>query len=232
MIRSIVASLAKFMKSTTRSMEPWTSKSVLNNSEVLIRLIKNVLVLNKRSLTTNLGGNLVVRKTGSREKGNLLSTGNRVHHINGRDTSLNHFLWVLSLIRVNRLTLNVKEVFGEDGWTTINGLTGTVELTTQHLGRDWHAQNITSELNVRLQIINIGSTFENLDDGSLTADLENLTFSNLTVSKTDVHDLGVFGEFNIVENDKGTLDIEHGTVIDTRRDIVVTDCSAGVNLSD
>jgi len=40
--------------------------------------------------------------------------------------------------------------------------TGTVELTTKHLSGDWHAEHITRELNVRLKIVNVGCTFENL----------------------------------------------------------------------
>jgi hypothetical protein len=68
-------------------------------------VIVDILVLNERSLSTDLGTNLIMGETIGREKGDLLSSGNRVHDINGRDTSLDHFLGVVSLIRVNRLSL-------------------------------------------------------------------------------------------------------------------------------
>ena len=66
----------------------------------------DILVLNEGSLTANLGTNFIVRKTGSREERNLLTTGNRVHHINCGNTSLNHLLGVLTLEGVNGLTLH------------------------------------------------------------------------------------------------------------------------------
>jgi hypothetical protein len=38
-------------------------------------MIMDILVLNERSLTTNLGADFVVRKTSCGEEGNLLSSG-------------------------------------------------------------------------------------------------------------------------------------------------------------
>jgi hypothetical protein len=50
--------------------------------------------LDQTSLSTNLGGDLVVRQTSGREDGNLLTTSNRVHSVNGRDTGRDHLLGV------------------------------------------------------------------------------------------------------------------------------------------
>lgn len=63
-----------------------------NNGEVLLVAVMNTLVgdtllLNQTGLSANLGGDFVVRKTGGGEDGNLLSSGNRVHGVDGRDTS-------------------------------------------------------------------------------------------------------------------------------------------------
>jgi hypothetical protein len=68
-------------------------------------VIEHILLLDQRCLTTNLGTDLIVRKTGGREKRDLLTSGNGVHHIDGRDTRLDHFLRVHSLIGVNGLAL-------------------------------------------------------------------------------------------------------------------------------
>jgi hypothetical protein len=62
--------------------------------------------------------------------------------------------------------LDVEEVFGEDSGTMIDGDTGTIELTAKHLGGDWHAEHITSELNVSLEIVDVRGTFEDLKRGS------------------------------------------------------------------
>lgn len=70
-----------------------------NNGEVVLMsimcaLIRYALLLNQTSLSTNLGSNFVMWETGSREDGNLLSTSNRVHGIDGRDTSRDHLFRV------------------------------------------------------------------------------------------------------------------------------------------
>jgi len=76
-----------------------------DDDEVLIGMIMDILMLDKRSLTANLGTDSVMRETGGGEEGNLLTTGNRVHNIDGRDTSLNHLLGIVTLIRINWLAL-------------------------------------------------------------------------------------------------------------------------------
>jgi hypothetical protein len=81
------------------------SHSCENNSEVFLGVIMNVLLLDKGSLSTNLGSDFIVRKTSSGEEGNLLSSSDGVHDVNSGDTSLDHFLGVHSLIWVNRLPL-------------------------------------------------------------------------------------------------------------------------------
>lgn len=45
-------------------------------------------------LSTNLRSDLVVGKTGRGEDGNLLTTGNGVHGVDGRDTGGDHFFGV------------------------------------------------------------------------------------------------------------------------------------------
>ena len=62
--------------------------------------------------------------------------------------------------------LNVEEVFGENFGSLIDGLAGPIELTTQHLGGDWHAQDITCEFDVSAQVIDIGGTFKDLQQKS------------------------------------------------------------------
>ena len=83
------------------------SHSGENDGEVILVIIQNRFSgqANQRSLTTDLGGNLVVRETVGREDGDLLASSNRVHDVNGRDTGLNHFLGIDSRVRVNGLTL-------------------------------------------------------------------------------------------------------------------------------
>jgi hypothetical protein len=77
-----------------------------DNSEVILVSIENVLMFDEGSLTTDLSTNLRVRETGSREERNLLTSSDGSHSINGRDTSLDHLSGILSLVRIDRLTLS------------------------------------------------------------------------------------------------------------------------------
>ena len=59
-----------------------------DDTEVFFRVIGDVLALYEGGLSHNLGSYFVVRKTVGREEGNLLTTGNRGHDVDGRNTGL------------------------------------------------------------------------------------------------------------------------------------------------
>lgn len=65
----------------------------------------NIFVFHERSLTTNLSADFVVRQTSSGEEWDLLSSSDGVHDVYGGDTRLDHFLGVLSLVRIDWLAL-------------------------------------------------------------------------------------------------------------------------------
>ena len=69
------------------------------------------------------------------EQGNLLTTGNRVHHIDGRNTRLDHLLGIRTRVRVDGLTIDIQVLLRQYGRRVINGDTRTVEGATQHLLR-------------------------------------------------------------------------------------------------
>ena len=61
---------------------------------VVYALVAGTLTLDETGLSANLGGNLVMRETGGGEDGNLLATGDRVHGVDGGNTSRDHLLGV------------------------------------------------------------------------------------------------------------------------------------------
>lgn len=130
------------------------SHSSEDDGEVLIRVIKNVLTLNQGCLSDDLGTDLVVWETVGGEKWNFLSSGNRVHGIDGGDTCLDHFLGVFSAVWVNGLTIDVQELLSQHWGTLVDGDSGTVERSSQHFFGDWHLQGFTSELTMSIKVIN------------------------------------------------------------------------------
>lgn len=75
-----------------------------DNGEVVVMVVVYALgrLANQTSLSTDLRGDFVVGKTGGGEDGNLLTTSDRVHRVNGRDTSRDHFFGV-DLAKVSRI---------------------------------------------------------------------------------------------------------------------------------
>lgn len=53
---------------------------------------------------------LIMWKTSSRKDGDLLSSGNAVHAIDGRDARLDHLFWIDTALRVDGLALERSEV--------------------------------------------------------------------------------------------------------------------------
>ncbi len=70
--------------------------STEDNGEVLFMVVMNGLCWfrDETGLSANLCSNFIVRKTSSREDGDFLATGNRVHGVDGRDTGRDHFFGI------------------------------------------------------------------------------------------------------------------------------------------
>lgn len=134
---------------------------------------------------------LVVRKTGSREDGNLLTTRDRVHRVNGRDTRLDHLLGVDTRIRVDRRTVDVEVLLSEDLGSFVDRVTGSVEDATEHVFRNGELHRRAGELDVRRVDVDAGGTLEDLDDGLATGNLEDLSTANGTVREGEGDNLEV-----------------------------------------
>lgn len=132
-------------------------------------------LLDQACLTTDLRGNLVVWKTSSGEDGDLLSSGNGVHGVDGRDTSRDHFFGVdlfskktankqpflgqsscwrytYSRVRVDRLTIDIQVILRQHLRTLVNRTTRTVKDTSQHVLGHTQLQAVAGELDFGLPV--------------------------------------------------------------------------------
>mmetsp|Transcript_23555 Transcript_23555/g.50104 ORF Transcript_23555/g.50104 Transcript_23555/m.50104 type:complete len:229 (-) Transcript_23555:39-725(-) len=185
--------------------------------------IHGILLLNKRGLTSNLCGDFVVGKTGSRENGNLLSASDGVHDINGGNSSLNHSLRVITRRGVDGHTVDIKVGLGENLWCLIDNFSRSIEGSTKHLLGNSHLQNLPSELALGFSVVNLGGSFENLHDGTATRNLKNLSRSLFSISQRQVDNLVIFGKLYIVQNNKGTVHTGDSSVLETRDSGVILD---------
>jgi hypothetical protein len=119
------------------------------------------------------------------------------------------------------LTLDIEELLGQHWWTVINWLARAIENSTKHFDTHGHSKDISSELACGALVVDAACTFENLDNSLLSFDLEDLTLPDATISKPDIDNLCVFWELDVVKNDKRSLYVKDGSVIDSRGDVVI-----------
>jgi hypothetical protein len=79
-----------------------------------------------------------------------------------------------------------------------------------------------------IKVVNAGGSFENLYDGSFASNFEDLAFSDGAITETYIDNFCVLGEFDIIENDKRTIDFDDSSVVDSGSDIVVSSNSLDV----
>lgn len=128
--------------------------------------------------------------------------------------------------------LNVEKLFGQNRWAFVDRLSRTIEGSSKHFDTDWHSQHVSSELASSVLVVDVSSTFENLEpvsqqmstylhDGLLTFDLEHLAFALSPVAQSDIHDLSILREFDVIQHDERALDVEDGAVVNSRGDFIV-----------
>lgn len=148
------AVLLEVLGKETGSLQVHTHSTEDDGEVVVVHVLGTLaLVLDKTGLTTDLSSNLVVRKTRSREDGDLLTTGNGVHGVDGGDTGGDHLLGVHTRVRVDGRTVDVQVVLRQDLGALVDGATGTVEDTTKHVLADSELQVVAGEFNLGLSIL-------------------------------------------------------------------------------
>ena len=86
-------------------------------------IVENALArqLDQGALSTDLSGDLVVGKSVRGEDGDLLPSGDRVHHVDGGDAGLHHLLRVDPNVKRFRCNFNQRYFFLQLLTTTVVG---------------------------------------------------------------------------------------------------------------
>lgn len=211
----------EFVLEETSSLQVDTHSSE-NDTEVLLGVVEHVLLLDEGGLTADLSTDLVVWETGGGEQWNLLPSGNGGHGVDGGDTRLDHFLRVHSRAWVDWLTLDIEELLCEHWGSVVDWVTGSIEGSTKHFNAHWHPEYVTGELASRGHVVDIGGTLENLYNSLLALDLQHLSLSHYSISQSNIDNLGILGELDVLEDDEGSVDILDGSVVDSGSDVVVS----------
>mmetsp|Transcript_38540 Transcript_38540/g.97013 ORF Transcript_38540/g.97013 Transcript_38540/m.97013 type:complete len:354 (-) Transcript_38540:194-1255(-) len=227
------AVLLEILLEETSSLRVHTHRSE-NNRKVVLVIIHHTLTgsLHQTGLTTDLSSNFIVWKTGSGENGDLLTTSDRVHGINRRDTCLNHLLRIDTSERIDRLSHNIEVVSSKNRRALIDWDTTAVEYTTEHILRNRNAHHITSELDTSVPSIDTGSALKHLNDSFVTSDFEYLTTTSGTITQSEIDNIGILGLLHVFQNHKRAIDTSHSPVVETRLHTVVTQSSIFVEVED
>lgn len=165
----------------------------------------------RRGAAIYLRGNVVVWQTGSGEEGDLLAARHRVHAVNGRDTGLDHLLGVRAHLRVDGLTVDVKEVLRQHSGALVDGLAGAVEDAAKHVIGDRRGENVARELDGRTESVDARRALEDLHDGLRALHLKHLARARRAVGKGQVDNLRELGRADILrERTDWRADSEHG----------------------
>lgn len=150
-----------------------------------------VWCVDQAGLPTDLSSNLIVRKTCGGENRDLLPSSNGIHSVDGGDTGRDHFfgvdLCILSAIyRGNRTNkaytrvgvdgtaVDIKIVFCQNLRSLVDGSTGTIEDTAQHIFRDAKLEVVSRELHLGFLHVDARSSLKNLHDGSVASCFQHL----------------------------------------------------------
>lgn len=69
-----------------------------------------------------------------------------------------------------------------------------------------------------------------LNHSPLSCDLQDLTFPYAAVSQTNIDDLGVFGELDVVENNQGPIHLDDSSIVYPRSNVIVSGDRRGIGL--
>lgn len=130
-----------------------------------------------------------MRQSRSREDGNLLSTSDGVHRVDGRDTRLDHLLGVNPRVGVDGRAVDVEVLLGKDLGSLVDRVTGTVEDATEHVLGHGQLHARTRELDVRGVDIDARGSLEDLNNGLATGDFEDLATAGGAVREGELDDL-------------------------------------------
>merc|ERR1719491_1072387 len=192
-----------------------------DDGEVLLVRVLSVLETDERRLASDLSGHLVVGQTCRREDGDLLPTRHGVHHVDGRDTRLDHRLGVVPAGRVDGLAVDVEVGLRQDGRAVVDDLSGSVERPPKHLLRHAHLEHVSSELAPRLEVVDVRGALEDLDDGPGAGHLEDLAGALGAVRQGEVDDFGVLWQFHVVQQDQRVVHSGDRPVLEAGNDRIV-----------
>mmetsp|Transcript_7110 Transcript_7110/g.17954 ORF Transcript_7110/g.17954 Transcript_7110/m.17954 type:complete len:561 (+) Transcript_7110:182-1864(+) len=192
-----------------------------DDAEVIRRVVQHVLALDQRGLTADLRRDLVVRQARGREEGQLLATHHGVHGVDSTDARLDHLLGVDARLRVQRRAVDVQVILCQHRGSLVNGLARAVEGTAHEVVGDGHLQSVARKLDVAVPDVDVAGALEDLHDGLLLVDLQDLALPHGAVRQVHVDNLAIGRELDVVHDHKRALDADDGPVVDAWVDPVV-----------
>lgn len=172
-------------------------------------------------LSADLRRHLVVGEAAAREDGDLLSPGDRVHHVDRRDPRLDHLLGIRPALRVDRLPLDVQVRLRDYLRAPVYYLAAPVEHPPQHVQGHSLLQEVPLECHVGLLDVDARRALEHLDHRLVRVDLQHLARPPLLVRQRQRDHLRVLQVVHVLQDHQRAVHTRNPPIRNCRVDFYI-----------
>ena len=69
-----------------------------------------------------------------------------------------------------------------------------------------------------------------MNNSPFSSNLEDLPFPNWAISETNIDNFWELWEFDIIKNNQGALDLDYGSIVDSRGYIIISSDGLSINI--
>ncbi len=158
-------------------------------------------------LTDDLCRQLIVRQTVSGENRKLLAADQRGQTVDGGDAGVDVVPRIFPAAGIQRQSVDVVCLAGDDGPQTVDGAADAVEGTAEDILGERHLHRMAGEPRVRVRKAHAGRALEDLDDRPVIISFDDAAQLLLLLVDRELHDLVEGRVLHALQHDQRAVDI-------------------------
>ena len=158
-----------------------------------------------------------MRQTAHGEYGKFLPADERIQPVDGRDTRLDKFVWIVTRGGIDGLAVDIHALFGNDGRAAVARVAHAVEHAPEHIFRDGEFEAVPQKLCAARGDLQPLRIFEELDERPVALDFEHLAAADPAVLLHDLDEFVVLDPFHALDEHErpdnffdGLIFLKHG----------------------
>ena len=140
-----------------------------------------------------------MRKTGAGKNGQFLSADQRIQSVDRRDAGLNEFGGIISRRGIQRCTVDVQFLFGDDRGAAVDRSSHSVEYTSKHILRNSQFRSVSEETHLGAARLHALGAFKQLNDAAFPFQLQHFSQTR-TLRRQDLNQLIIGGALYAVDD--------------------------------